>query len=105
MAAAELTGRLRLLAILVRFMEANSDTPPSANAVHPAMPLLQLAYPALEAVAGSAALQADEQVYNALCEVLYPSSMITLLNQKLVVMQRRQDASSKKRLLQWNGKL
>ncbi|CAL8466105.1 g5641 [Coccomyxa elongata] len=68
-AAAELIGRLRLLAILVRFMEANSDTLPSADAVHPAMPLLQLAYPALEAVAGSAALQADEQVYNALCEV------------------------------------
>ena len=69
MAAAELTARLRLLAVLVRFMEANSDTPPSASAEHPALRLLQLAYPVLEAVAGSAALQADEQVYKALCEV------------------------------------
>jgi hypothetical protein len=68
-AAAELVGRLRLLAVLVRYMETSSDMPTAAGSVHPAMRLLQIAYPALEAVAGSAALQADEKVYKALCEV------------------------------------
>lgn len=68
-AAAELVGRLRLLAVLVRYMETSSNVPTAAGSVHPAMRLLQIAYPALEAVAGSAALQADEKVYKALCEV------------------------------------
>ncbi len=68
-AAAELAGRLRLLAVLLRYMETSSDAPAAAESVHPAMPLLQLANPALEAVAGCAALQADKKVYNALCDV------------------------------------
>jgi len=84
-AAAELAGALKVLAVLVRYMEATSETPAEADAPHPAIQLLQHAYPLLEAVALSPALQGDEQVYNALCEVrrctpLNPMMLFLLLS-------------------------
>lgn len=36
---------------------------------HPCMQILQSAFPVLEAVTGSATLQADEGVFSALCQV------------------------------------
>jgi hypothetical protein len=62
-----LAQELQLMAVLIKGMEMPG--PPTPGAVHPAMKLLEAAWPALTAVAEAPVCQRDADVVQALCEV------------------------------------
>ncbi|KAK9804313.1 hypothetical protein WJX72_006272 [[Myrmecia] bisecta] len=64
-----MAGELLLLAAAVRFMEFAGDNGKLGPQGHPALRLLEAAYPTLSAVAESPAWQGNVEVINALCEV------------------------------------
>lgn len=63
-----LAQELQLMAVLVKGMEV-PGAPPVGGAMHPAMRLLEVAWPALTAVGDAPVCQQDAAVVQALCEV------------------------------------
>ena len=72
-AAATAAGDLRLLAVAIRFLEFSAA--PTANGArrpaeaHPALHIMQQAYPALAALLEAPAWRARAEVVDAACEV------------------------------------
>lgn len=62
-----LAQELQLMAVLIKGMEMPG--PPAPGSTHPAMKLLEAAWPALSAVAEAPVCQRDADVVQALCEV------------------------------------
>lgn len=62
-----LAQELQLMAVLIKGMEVPAPMPPGT--MHPAMKLLEAAWPALTAVAEAPVCQQDPEVVQALCEV------------------------------------
>ena len=65
----ELTEQLGNLATLIRFLEGHGSQNADSTAKHPAIGVLETALPVLQKIMQSAALQADADVFAALCEV------------------------------------
>jgi hypothetical protein len=62
-----LAQELQLMAVLIKGMEMPG--PPAPGSTHPAMKLLEAAWPALTAVAEAPVCQRDADVVQAMCEV------------------------------------
>ncbi len=67
----DLTDQLGNLATLIRHLEGHGSQNADSMAMHPAMGVLETALPVLQKIMQSAELQADAEVFAALCEVRY----------------------------------
>ena len=56
-------------ATLIRFLEGHNSLTADSKAMHPALNVLETALPVLQKIMQSAELQADAELFAALCEV------------------------------------
>ena len=65
----DLLQQLGNLATLIRFLEGHGSLTADSAAVHPAITVLETALPVLQKITQSTKLQADADLFAALCEV------------------------------------